>query len=116
MGNISDQVRAELRLLPRMLGKLFGAIMAIVGFTMAILIITRKMNASFMDTLPTLFLGAAGMVVFVLFSKKTGKQLSEVKAEALLPGDSKRISMLSWGLLLLLGSVFLLCTWLMTRQ
>ncbi|MDD2271760.1 MAG: hypothetical protein PHP95_01125 [Desulfuromonadaceae bacterium] len=115
MGSISDQVKAELRLLPRMLGKLFGATMAIIGFTMSILIITRKMNASFMDTLPTLFLGAAGMIVFVLFSKKSGTQLSEVKAEALLPGDSKRLNMVSWGLLLLLVLVFLVCTWLMTR-
>lgn len=98
-----------------MLGKLFGATMAIIGFTTAILTITRKMNASFMDTLPTLFLGVAGMIVFVLFSKKTGTQLSEVKAEALLLGNNKRLNMLSWGLLLLLVSIFLVCTWLMTR-
>ena len=116
MGNMTDQIKAELRLLPFMLGKLLGASMAIIGFTMAVLTITRKTNASFMDILPTLFLGAIGMIVFVFFSKKTGKQLSGVKAEPLLLGNSKRISMLSWGFLLLLVSVFLLCTWLMTRQ
>lgn len=115
MGNLSDQVKAELRLLPRMLGKLLGATMAIIGFTTAILTITRKTNTPFMDLLPMLFLGVAGMIVFVLFSKKTGTQLSEVKAEALSPGDSKRLNMLSWGLLLLLVSIFLVCTWLMTR-
>lgn len=116
MGNMTDQVKAELRLLPLMLGKLLGASMAIIGFTMAVLTITRKTNASFMDSLPTLFLGVIGMIVFVIFSKKTGKQLSAVKTEPLLSGDSKRISMLSWGFLLLLVSVFLLCTWFMTRQ
>jgi hypothetical protein len=113
---MTDQVKAELRLLPLMLGKLLGACMAIIGFTMAVLTITRKTNASLMDSLPTLFLGAIGMIVFVIFSKKTGKQLSGVKAEHLLPGYSKRINMLSWGFLLLLVSGFLLCTWFMTRQ
>ena len=113
MGKITSQAKLELKQLPYMLGKLFGSIVAIVGFTLAVVAATRKTDSAFVDILPSLFLGVAGIVIFVFVSKKLVKRLSENKIEAFTPDDSTRISMLSWGILLLLVLALLLCTYLM---
>jgi len=41
MGKIANQVKSELKQLPFMLGKLLGEIIAVVGFTAAVAVITR---------------------------------------------------------------------------
>lgn len=114
-GKIASQVKSELRQLPYMLGKLLGSIVAIVGFTMAVLTITRNPDYLFKDLLFSLSIGGGGIFIFLVSSNLLNKRLTENKAQALIPDESKRTSMLSWGLLLLFVAIILLCTYLMAR-
>ena len=115
MGRISRQFKSELTQLPCMLGKLLGGILAVVGFTAAVVLITRKAGQSLADILPYALLGGSGIIIFVLSSRLLAARLSENPAETLIPDDRTRTSMLSWAILLLLVAVSLLCTYLMSR-
>lgn len=116
MGKMTSQAKFELKQLPYMLGKLLGGVTAIVGFTLAVLTSTKDTDSSFVDILPSLFLGVAGIVIFIFISRKLVKRLSENKIETFTPDESTHTSMLSWGILLLLVLVFLLCTYLMCGE
>ncbi len=108
-------IKSELKQLPLMLGKLLGGIMSVAGFTAAVLIITRKADQSVADILPFIFLGVAGIIIFLLSSRLLARRLSEKPAETIITNDRKRTSMLSWLILLLLGVAFLCCTYILTR-
>jgi zinc transporter ZupT len=108
-------IKSELKQLPLMLGKLLGGIMAVVGFAATVLIVTRKADQSLADILPFVFLGGAGIIIFVLSSMLLNKSLSEKPAETIIPNDRTSSSILSWVILLLLGAAFLCCTYLLTR-
>lgn len=115
IGKIASQVKSELKQLPFMLGKLLGGIMAVVGFTAAVVIITKKAGQSLADILPFALLGGSGIIIFVLSSRLLAKRLSENPAETLIFDDRTRMSMLPWIILLLIVAVFLFCTYLITR-
>ncbi|MBK5275453.1 MAG: hypothetical protein JJE30_10430 [Desulfuromonadales bacterium] len=115
MGNISRQFRSEMKLLPFMLGKLLGGIMAVIGFTAAILIVNWKVGHSLGDVLPSALSGVLGIIIFVLSSRLMTRRLSERQADTVNSDDRKRMSMLSWAILLLLGVLLLLFTYLITR-
>ena len=110
MGNISRQFRSEMKQLPFMLGKLLGGIMALIGFTAAVVIVTRKADHSLADLLPSALSGVLGIVIFVLSSRLMTRRLSANPADAVKPDDRTRTSVLSWVILLLLAAIFLLCT------
>jgi uncharacterized membrane protein len=114
-GKIVNQAKSELKQLPYMLGKLLGSIVAIVGFTMAVLTITKNPDYLFKDLLFSLSIGGGGIFIFLVSSNLLNKRLTENKAQNLIPDDSMRTSMFSWGLLLLLVAIILLCTYRMTR-
>lgn len=114
-GKIANQAKSELKQLPYMLGKLLGSIVAIIGFTMAVLTITRNPDYLFKDLLFSLSIGGGGIFIFLVSSNLLNKRLTENIAQNLIPDESKRTSMLSWGILLLIVAVFLVCTYLMTR-
>lgn len=112
---IAGQFKTELKQLPVMLGKLLGSIVAVIGVTTAVVTSTRKVDSTFTDILPSLALGGAGIVMFVLLSRLSDKGLSGHTTETRMPDDSIRTSVLSWGFLLLFVAVFLLCICLMIR-
>lgn len=115
MGEITRQARAELRQLPLMLGKLAGGTAACIGFTAAVVVVTRRPDWSARDVLPALLAGSAGVAVFVLSARALRRRLSGQGAGEPLPADGGRTSLLSWGLLLLFAGIFLTWALFMTR-
>jgi predicted neutral ceramidase superfamily lipid hydrolase len=115
MGRMANQAKSELKQLPYMLGKLLGALMAVIGFTAAVIVVTRKTGQSPAGILPYAILGSSGIIVFVLSSRILAKRLSEYTTEALTRGDRTRMSGLSWVILSLLAAIFLFGTWFMTK-
>lgn len=115
MGEITRQARAELRQVPLMLGKLVGGIAAVVGFTAAVVIVTRRPGGAAGDILPSLLAGSAGVAVFVLSGRALRRRLASQGAGGPLPAASGRTSLLAWGLLLLLVGIFLAWVCFMTR-
>jgi hypothetical protein len=115
MDKSDGQVKAELKLLPFMLGKLLGGIVTVFGFTAAVVIVTRKPGLPIAYLLLSLLLGASGIIVFLVSSRLLDKRQSAIKAEALMPDKSKSTTMLSWAILLLLAAIFLLCSYFMTK-
>ncbi|MBT1075623.1 hypothetical protein [Geobacter grbiciae] len=116
MGEITRQTRAELRQLPQMLGKLAGGIAAVIGFTAAVVIITRKPGALLGDILLSLLVGMVGVVIFVVSARSLARHLSAHNTEEpLSAAGNVRSSLLSWGLLLLFAVIFLAGVWFVTK-
>lgn len=115
MSNILKQVKTELKQLPLILGKLLGGGAAVIGFAIAVLIITRKPDPTLADILPFLLAGCAGIVIFILSARVLNRRLSSNADEVSRPVDTNRTNMLSWGLLLLLAAIFLAGTYFMTK-
>lgn len=67
--------RWELKQLPLMLGKVLAAMVAVAGFTMAVLDVTRCVDASLAGVLAWLLLGGAGLLAFQLLSRALLKWL-----------------------------------------
>lgn len=115
MGEMIRQAKTELRQVPQMLGKLLGGIGAVIGFTAAVVIITRRPGALVGDILLSLLVGLGGVVIFVLSARALTRHLSAQYAESSPPVGTASSSLLSWGLLLLFAGVFLAGAWFMTR-
>lgn len=113
MGKMAAQFRSELRQLPGMLGKLLGGILAIGGFTTAVVILTRQAGPSATSPLGPLLLGILGIIVFVWASRRMATRPSTGSAQSVEPGDRARASLLSWALLLLVVAFILAGTYLL---
>lgn len=113
MGKMKHQIRAEFMQLPLMLGKVLGGLAAVIGFTTAVLIMTRKSDAASGDLLPPLLLWGAGIAVFLLSARRLSKR-SMIAAEETRPADITRMSMLSWTLFVLFAAIFLVVTCFLT--
>ncbi len=109
----SARFRRELKQLPLMLGKVLAAMVSVAGFTMAVLKMTRRADASLDGILAWLLLGGAGLLAFQLFSRALLKWLP---GEESAPSEGARYaSLLSWAILVLLALGFLLVSHLVTR-
>lgn len=115
MGELTRQARSEFRQLPLMLGKLAGGIASVIGFTAAVVILTRKPGALLQDILLSSLVGLAGVAIFVLSARALVRHLSAHDTEEPVPAAGIRTSVLSWGLLVLFAVVFLAGVWFMTR-
>jgi len=112
---MSGQVKSEIKQLPFMIGKAIGGMMAVIGFTAAVVVITRSASPSFAGILPSALLGCLGVVIFVLSSRLLTRRLAEIPGEKSVPDDRTRTSMLPWAILLLLAAIFLIVTFLVTK-
>jgi len=115
MGLLNRQIRAEIRLLPYMLGKVAGGFMAVAGFTGAVIVITRRANPSWPDIWQYLLLGISGVFLFYISSKLAGKRAVANDGQSLTPQDTKKAGMISWLLFLAAASVFILFTYIITN-
>jgi hypothetical protein len=115
VGNISGPIRSEIKQLPFMIGKALGGIMAVIGFTVAVVIITRRAAPSFPDVLPSALFGCLGILVFVFSSRQLTRRIAENPAGNPVHDNRTRTSMLAWAILLLLAGIFLLITYQITR-
>lgn len=114
MGNMVKQAKSELKQLPAMLGKLLGGIVAVAGFTLAVLSVTRKPGGEG-TVLPYLGVGCAGIIIFVLSSRLLAKRCAETPADSPDSKDRTVNSMLAWGILLVLAALFLAGSYFLTR-
>ena len=115
MGKLTRQTKAELRQLPLMIGKLLGGIAAVIGFTAAVVIMSRRSGPEMESSLPMLLLGCAGIFVFMLSARVLKRRSSLPGEDTPLPANKAAVSVLSWGLLLLFAGIFLACTYFLTR-
>jgi hypothetical protein len=113
MDNSFRQLKSEIRQLPWMLGKLLGGVMAVIGFTTAVIVGTRRADPTLADLLPPVVLGAFGILLFVLSSRMLARRIAERIAEKPTPGEQARTSLLAWAILGLLAAVFLAVVFLL---
>lgn len=112
MGKIPCQVKSEIRQLPFMIGKVVGGILAVIGFTAAVVTVTRRADPSFADILPSALVGFLGIIIFVLSSMLLTRRFAEDPAGNPVPDDRTRSGMLPWAILLLLAALFIFFTYL----
>ena len=115
MGMITRQTTAELRKLPMTLGKLLGGVTAVIAFTAAVVIMTRKPGLTLQDILPSLLFGCAGIAIFVLSARVMPRRSSTPGEDATGPANRTAMNVLPWVLLLLFAAIFLAGTYLLTR-
>jgi hypothetical protein len=111
MGLIERQIRSEIRLLPYMLGKVAGGFTAVIGFTGAVIAITRRADPSWPDIWPYLLSGIAGVFLFYISSRLAVKRVEVNDDKVMIPQETKKAGILSWLLFLAAALVFVLFTY-----
>lgn len=114
MGTIKKQFKSEIKQLPFTLGKVTGGIMAVIGCTGMIIIMTRKPDPSFSDVLPYSIAGIIGIALFLLSSVLLKKRIKETVGPSLSSKDKTRVSIISWLLLLTFIAVCIAVIFIMT--
>jgi hypothetical protein len=100
MGTVKEHFKSEIKQLPFMLGKLAGGIMAVIGCTGTIIIMTRTPAPSFSDALPYSIVGIIGIALFLLSSVLLKKRINETAGDSPSQKDKARVSIISWLLFL----------------
>lgn len=113
--NLIDQSKSEIKQLPLLLVKLFGGIMASIGFPAVVVLATRRANPSLVDIVPYFVLGVLGVVIFAVSSRALAKRTSGNIGQTLASKDKMRMSIITWAILLMLVAIFLLYTLIVTR-
>ncbi len=112
MRHIKNQTKFELKLLPLMLGKIFGGITAVFGVTTIVFIKSQELGWSLF---PFALLGGVGILTFVLSDRYLAKRMAIPTIEKWTDANRKDMSLLSWTLLLLLAGLFLLYSYYLTK-
>lgn len=115
MGEIRNQTKAELRLLPFMLGKLVGGVMAVIGVAGLVIIETRKPEPLMSELLPCIGTAISGSIIFLLCSRMITRRQRAAATPVVSSRAVMRMDVIAWSLLLLLVSIVLLVTFLVTR-
>lgn len=113
MGKIARQTRKEFKRLPWMLGKVVGGIVTAIGSLLIASAMTRTSEIP-PDLLSPLFIGGAGILVFLLSDRALQKGASST-IDASTIAERNQMNVLSWTLLLICALVFLGATCLLTR-
>ena len=116
METFKEQTAAEIRRLPLTLGKLAGAIIAVIAFAWAVGITTRRPDIGFLDAMPLIVAGLFGLVMFIAF-EVAGRRHQRRHAQPR-PTETKttRHSLISWIILLALAGLFILATLVLTAS
>ncbi len=93
-----------------MLGKVVGGVIAVIGFTTAVVVVTRRGNPAIADILPPAMAGGFGILLFVLSSRLTPSIPAESPADIPTPADRRRTNILAWTIFALLAAVILIVT------
>ncbi len=114
MGQTKDQARTELKVLPYMLGKLIGGLLAVVGFPGAIFVLNRQPGAGLAEVWGYLLAGVIGVVVFVASSRGMARKVNETRGATTTRQEKAKTSLVSWLILLGLAGGFVLAVFLLT--
>ncbi|MRR05447.1 MAG: hypothetical protein EG828_00655 [Deltaproteobacteria bacterium] len=115
MGEICNQTKSELRLLPFMLGKLVGGGMTVIGVAGLVIIGTRKPESLISELLLCIAAAISGSIVFLLCSRMMARRQRTAASPAISSRAVMRMDVIAWSLLLLLVSIALLITFIVTR-
>jgi len=115
MSDILNRTKSEIKLLPWMLGKLAGGILAVVGVAGLILIWTGKSGSLLSSLVPYVFSAVLGFLLFMLCSRALARSKTGRSHPVRAVPKQLRTNIITWSLLLLLVLVFLGITYLVTR-
>lgn len=115
MGDLFQRTKAELRLLPFMLGKLVGGAMAALGAGAAVTMLGNRPGTAPSDAVPFAAAAVTGIVIFAISSRMLACRTGRAATADTRPAHSRRMSVISWTVMLLLAAGFLLVTYLVTR-
>lgn len=107
-------MKYDLKHLPYTISKLIGAIIAVIGFSGAIVIVTRTANPSFKNIIPFLIPGAIGLLVFLLVSRLFKKRADEDSDFMPKKTEMGNISVISWLTFLIFIAGLLVLTFIVT--
>ena len=108
MEKIKNQLCAEIKRLPLILGKLLGGMMAVVGLSGAVIILVRWPNPSWPDIMPYALAGISGLVVFILCGRAIEKKKKENPGSVPAAREKMIINVVAWAILIGLSAGFLL--------
>jgi hypothetical protein len=114
MAKIQKQLRSEFRRLPLVLGKLFGATLAVIGFP-AMVIVSRPPGASAGELFAYGFAGVVGLLVFVLCGRSLKRARKQNDAPAPTRAEQAKTSLLAWIVLVGLAAAAILGILTFTR-
>ena len=114
MRDLFRQARSEMKQLPFMLGKLLGAAMAIIGCAAAIVVQSGRPGMTETNA-PRYWLAAlVGIIIFVVSSRAQARRGKDSRQHSLTTANKVRMNAMSWILLLIFASAFLLFLFCMT--
>ena len=105
-------MRSQARQLPLIIGKVIGGIMAATGLPAAIFFSAQRPGLAH-DPLPYLFMGLAGLVLFVASSLLLKKNMARDN-QTMTAGEKSKESRTAWLILLALAIIFLAATLIIT--
>lgn len=96
MGIIKDSLNQEIKQIPFTLGKLLGALMAVIGIPAVIWIATRNPRASWQDVAPYALQGIFGILIFYVSSILARHRLRALPPPIQNQKDKNRVSIVVW--------------------
>lgn len=102
---MKERLRSEAKRLPWTLAKLAGGLISAIGFGGAVVVLTRRPDASWGGVMAWVLAGVLGLVLFLASSRSLARR---TEAEELPPTGKERMkaSALSWMILLILAALF----------
>lgn len=116
MSDILNRTKSEIKQLPRMLGKLAGGILAVIGVTGLVLILTGKSGSLLSSLVPYVVAAVLGFLLFILCSRAMARGKTESSLPVMPVANQVRANIIAWSLLLLFVLVFLVITYLVTSK
>lgn len=108
MGIIKESVKQEIKQLPFTLGKLLGAVMAVIGIPAAIWIATRNPGASWQEVVPYALQGIFGILIFYVSSLLARHRLRALPPPVRNQTEKNGVSIVAWKIFFgLVGLAFL---------
>jgi len=113
MGTIKESLKHEIKLLPFTLGKLLGAVMAVIGIPAAIWIATSNPGIPWQEVVPYALQGISGILIFYLSSVLARHRLRALPPPVRNHAERKRVSILAWNIFFGLIALAFLSIYLM---
>lgn len=104
---MKDEIRSEARLIPYMLGKVAGGLLAVIGFGGTVVVLTRQQHPSSGSLMPYVLAGIVGLVVFLLSSRLMARHSGKAGGPELTAKKRVKASALSWIVFLVIAALFI---------
>lgn len=102
-----QRIGPELKHLSYMLGKVFGGILAVIGFGAAVYISTHRTILASGNILPYVLAGLIGLAIFCVSSMLSSKYAKKIEKDGPETESKVKGSAVSWVILLALAAIFI---------